>query len=577
MINRLKALFYNLPMMGKLLILLILCSLLPLMVISVYSFTSAKNQLLEQAYDNMNHMNQQINNNISSQLDSFHQISGMLYTNATLKAYLTREYNQDIDFVEAYSYINDLFFGLMAANSNVDGITVYVFNNTIPTDGVFVKYLFDTKASPEWVRKLDQSYGNVVYTGITLNDRKERVFSLARIMNFSSLNYPYGVLTISVKEDYLYSMIRQESEGKSIYVVDEKGDILSTRDKNLISGKLSEVLGVEIPMEDAAGRLVMDIQGKRSLVVFNRMDQGWRTVSIVPVNDILRETRRSASRILMMAGLSFLLALILIVFISKYLTGRIRNLTGQVALIEREDFSGKIEIKGNDEIGQLSHAFNRMTDQLNRLINELYKQEITRRDAELYALQSQINPHFLYNTLSVISSLAIRKGDGEISGIINHLSAFYKTSLNKGMRYITVGNELDITRHYLAIQHMRFRDHFRESYEVDETLFPCRTLKLVLQPFIENAINHAVCEREEPLHIIIRVFCEENRICYEVEDDGAGIEEEKMERLVTGQPEAGYGIYNVNERIQLAYGRDYGVSIRSFLGKGTKVKITIPL
>ena len=139
MINRLKALFYNLPMMGKLLILLILCSLLPLMVISVYSFTSAKNQLLEQAYDNMNHMNQQINNNISSQLDSFHQISGMLYTNATLKAYLTREYNQDIDFVEAYSYINDLFFGLMAANSNVDGITVYVFNNTIPTDGVFVK------------------------------------------------------------------------------------------------------------------------------------------------------------------------------------------------------------------------------------------------------------------------------------------------------------------------------------------------------------------------------------------------------------------------------------------------------
>lgn len=102
--------FYNLPMMGKLLILLILCSLLPLMVISVYSFTSAKNQLLEQTYDNMNHMNQQINNNISSQLDSFHQISGMLYTNATLKAYLTREYNQDIDFVEAYSYINDLFF-----------------------------------------------------------------------------------------------------------------------------------------------------------------------------------------------------------------------------------------------------------------------------------------------------------------------------------------------------------------------------------------------------------------------------------------------------------------------------------
>ena len=137
MIKKIKTLFYNLPMMGKLLILLITSSLVPLLIISIYSFTSAKNQLLEQAYENMNHMNQQINNNISSQLDSFHQISGMLYTNATLKAYLTREYKQDIDFVEAYGYINDLFFGLMAANSNVEGITVYVFNDTIPTDRCF--------------------------------------------------------------------------------------------------------------------------------------------------------------------------------------------------------------------------------------------------------------------------------------------------------------------------------------------------------------------------------------------------------------------------------------------------------
>ena len=102
-------------------------------------------------------------------------------------------------------------------------------------------------------------------------------------------------------------------------------------------------------------------------------------------------------------------------------------------------------------------------------------------------------------------------------------------------------------------------------------------MKLVLQPFIENAINHAVCEREEPLHIIIRLYSEEDRICFEVEDDGAGIEEEKMERLLSGQPEAGYGIYNVNERIQLAYGADYGVVIHSCVGKGTNVKITIPL
>ena len=153
----------------------------------------------------------------------------MIYTNSTLKSYLTQDYEKDIDFVEAYDYINDLFYGLMAANGNIEEISVYVTNNTIPTDGTFIKYLYDETFTPDWIRALDTSYGNVVYSEITYNALGERIFTMARIMNFGSLNYPYGVLTLSIKEDFIYSMIRQESQEKEIYILNEKGNILSAK------------------------------------------------------------------------------------------------------------------------------------------------------------------------------------------------------------------------------------------------------------------------------------------------------------------------------------------------------------
>lgn len=576
MIQKIRRIFYDLPIAGKLFLLLVICLLIPFLIISVYSYRSARNQLLMQAYENMNISNQQINNNISGQLQIFTQISELVNTNETLKTYLTRTYNKDIEFVEAYRYINDLFFGLMAANSNVNSVTVYVLNPSLPTDGVFIKYLFE-KDTPDWIRSMNHTDGNVLYTNIHLNEEGERVFSLVRVMTLSSYHYPYSILALSVKEDYLYSMIRQESAGKDIYVLDSDGKIITTRRKSLISKTLTDVLGSELPDMSRDGYRIMELGGRESLIVYNSMPQGWKTVSVVPLTEILEETRHSASHILFIVTCSFFLAVLGILIISRYFNGRLQLLLRQIRQIEKEDFSSRVAVKGDDEFDQLSKAFNNMTERLNLLINELYKKEIGRRDSELYALQSQINPHFLYNTLSVISSLAIRKGNKEISDIINHLSSFYRTSLNQGKRYISVENELDITRHYIAIQHMRFGNTFQVSYEVDEQLYPCRTLKLVLQPFVENAINHAMDETASPLHIIIRAYRRNKRICFEVEDNGTGIDRKKLEGLTSGKTDTGFGIFNVDERIRLAYGQEYGVQIQSDPGSGTRILIEIPL
>lgn len=577
LVSKWKKLFYDLPIMGKLLALMIVSSLCPILLITAYSYTSAKRQLLQQAYEDMNQMNRQINNAISNQLSNFRQISEMLYSNATLKAYLARNYHRDIDFVEAYGYINDLFWSLMAANEAVAEITIYVQNPTIPSDGAFVKHLFNEKDTPDWVRSLDQSYENPLYTGTYENAYGERIISLGKVMDFTSISYPYGVLSLSMREEDLYSLIRQESEKKQIYIIDKEGRILSTKDKSLLSQRLADIMGRELPQEEE-GYVIMDVGDSQSLVVYNHMNQGWKTVTLIPLENILNETRKGVRNILGIAAISLTLSLGMIVLISSYFNGRIRDLTKQTERIQAGDFKSRIEVRGNDEIGQLSTDMNNMTKRLDGLIKDLYREEISRRDAELYALQSQINPHFLYNTLSTISSLAIRRGDDEISSLINHLSSFYRISLNKGMRYITVENELAITRHYIAVQHMRFGNHFQEIYETDEKLYPYKTLKLVLQPFVENAINHAMgIGTKPPLHIYIRLYREQDVICFEIEDDGQGLSEEKLKQLEAKQPEVGFGIRNVDERIRLAYGKDYGVSIRHGSKRGTKVKVTIPI
>jgi two-component system, sensor histidine kinase YesM len=319
------------------------------------------------------------------------------------------------------------------------------------------------------------------------------------------------------------------------------------------------------------------VNGERSLVVFNRMKLGWKTVSVVPFNYVLADARQASNRLLFISAISILLAIILIFLTSRYFSNRFLTLYRFIRKVGNEDFNFQLRSSGSDEIGQLANAFNDMKLRLDEQINEVYKKEILKKEAELYALQSQINPHFLYNTLSIISSHAFRNKDTELGSIVKHLSNFYKTTLNQGKRNILILKELDITRHYIAIQHMRFEKLFQVHWQIDQSLYVHQTLKLMLQPFVENAINHAVWDHDRTLTIIIRLYKSNNSICFEVVDDGSGMTEEQSSNVLQANKESGYGIRNVHERIQLAYGSNYGVAIYSRLGIGTQVVITIPL
>jgi len=575
--NTLKKLFKNSSLLQKLLIMFLTVTIIPLLFITIFFYDRTEQRLLELTYENMQSSNQQISSNVNTQLDSLRQISSLIYTDETLQTYLTQTYTIDYTFVEAYRYIDGLLYSLLTANNNIASINLYVDNKSLPEDGLFIKHIAPENPPTPFLAQLQQTYGNNIFSSVMQDKDGKNVIYLGRVLNFNTQSQLYGMMTIGLHEDLLYRLIEKEEQNKRVYLLNENNQIVSAADKSLLNVPFSEAIGPELTTKHE----VVTIDGDPTLLVYNTMNHGWKTVSLTPIDEIMRSSRTTALQIVVIALFSLAISIFMIIVIAKYLSLRLRKLNRQAAQVEQGNFTLLPVDSSKDEIGQLSAAFNEMSRRLKDLIDKLYVKEIAKRDAELYALQSQINPHFLYNTLSGISSLAIQHGDAEVSEIVNHLARFYHTSLNMGHQYITLEKELALTKHYLAIQHMRFDDSFMERWEVDESLLTCETLKLLLQPFVENAINHAIYEDHTCLEIAIRVYRSVHdgapALMLEVEDDGCGMPSEQVETLLSAESKSGYGIKNVHERIQLAYGPNYGVTIHSQVGRGTKIMIILPL
>lgn len=572
----LKAWFINVSMTGKLTLLLIMAGVIPILLIAAYSYHQTYNALLDKTRDSMVHTSRQINSQIDGQLASYQQISSMLYTDNILKSYLTKNYVKDYDFVLAYDYINSLMYGLMASNEGLSGITLYIDNPTLPSDGLFVLPAKNAGEELSWLLQDTASYGNVIFSGPRQNKNGERIWSLGRKMNFNNHSYIYAFLVIDVPESTLYEQIRYENSESRMYVVSEDNIILSASDKSLIGKNISSLLG-ETGTDGNGGRqMIIKLGGKNHMVVMSPLQNGWHTVMTIPLSGITGEVTAASAKIAVIAAVCLLLSLALVYAISGYFSSRLKVLNRQVARIEGNDLSCPVTMAGNDELARLSHAMNTMALKLDEAIHIALKEEVERKYAHLSLLQSQINPHFLYNTLSGISALALRGGDEQVSRFLNHLSQFYKTSLNQGREMITIEEEISITRHYIALQNMRFRDRLVIQWDVDETLGNHIIPKLILQPFIENIVDHALRPGKEPLKVSIRVFHETDKIVFEITDNGVGIPQEKLDTLLDKSRTTGYGIVNVYDRLRLLYGESSSMAISSDAGIGTRVCIRVP-
>lgn len=264
-------------------------------------------------------------------------------------------------------------------------------------------------------------------------------------------------------------------------------------------------------------------------------------------------------------------------FTAMFVTTRIGKLQKAVARVEKEDFSYTLNTTSQDEIGELITSFSKMERKLNYLINEVYKSRIKEKEYEMKALQAQINPHFLYNTLSLINWKAIEAGKRDISKITLALSAFYRTSLNKGNNITHISGEIENMRSYLSIQLMLHDDGFDVTEDIDDSVLEYTCPNLILQPLIENAIDHGIDVMPGDRRGTISVICKDmdTYIQFVIKDNGIGMTKEQTVKILT-KDSKGYGVRNVNERLKLCYGEEYPMIIKSKENTGTEVIITIP-
>jgi two-component system sensor histidine kinase YesM len=312
---------------------------------------------------------------------------------------------------------------------------------------------------------------------------------------------------------------------------------------------------------------------------------GWKTIGVFPLNEIMSQVSLIRYYSFIIAGIT----LLIVVVVSIFFTGSIARPVIALRALMKEAEEGKLSVRfegqREDEIGHLGKSFNTMIEKIQKLVDMVYREQRSKREAELKTLQEQIKPHFLYNTLDTIHWMAQEHGATDIVQIVSALTSLFRIALSNGKEMISLSDELEHVRSYLIIQKLRYEGKFDFSLCPEDEILRCMVLKLTLQPIVENAIYHGIKERRG--HGIIRIDAlrRDSSLVLRVTDDGVGMSSEKLTevRALLSKPplessqKTGYGISNVNERIQLSFGRDYGLRFESAPGQGTTVEILYPL
>ncbi|MFB5761512.1 cache domain-containing sensor histidine kinase [Paenibacillus medicaginis] len=309
----------------------------------------------------------------------------------------------------------------------------------------------------------------------------------------------------------------------------------------------------------------------------------WTVIQAVPLSVLLKDTIVMKNKTIGLGLFCLMLGAVVSVWISLRITRPLRLLSSSMKKVERGEFDAAIPVVSWDEVGHLSRTFNVMVSRLETLTYRLYETEIREKNAEIAALQSQINPHFLYNTLGSISLYAELQHNREVVQMTNHLSALLRYSMNGGNSEVLLRQELEHIQGYLEIQQIRFEDRLTYQLNVEPELLDARIVRLTLQPIVENSIIHGLEKGRGDVHIEVNGRKLGIGICIEITDNGPGIAGEQLEQqmsnmeegIIPGSP-GGHGLVNVHRRLVLRYGAGYGLQLESSLGEGMVVKVNLP-
>jgi two-component system sensor histidine kinase YesM len=531
--------------------------------------------------------------NISYHKDNVSRASDLFFSKPRLHEYLRRYENYEAyehlqDFVDLIEYITNV-----SDYPDVHRIRVFI-DPQLPFSKENIHFFPMTILQRhDWFNTMAAKNGDVLwksaYKQLLSDELTTDVLSAVRIIrNPQQFDEIIGVLIIDMKEETLFASIGSINFDMSsdTYVVNENGVIIAHADKSHLGDNRSDYWTGNQLATEKEGYFKKDIGNETNYVLFSRIPESeWTIVSEIPVSMLSSRSRQltRTSGIIVMAA-TFIVFLLVIVLsfglLAESLSRRIKDLIR----IMRRDGIGRFNDRlrfGFRDFRLLEQNILELVDTTNSMAEENYRARLREREAQLRALQAQINPHFLYNTLETINWMAIRHSASDISSLIKSLTTYFRLTLNKGRDFISVHDEVRLSRAYLDIQKARFENWFETVFEMDPGAESVLIPKLTLQPIIENALLHGIRRRRGETLGWIRVSItrEHDDLILTVADNGPGIPPDSRTRLMpvprpaAEEASGGYGLYNVHERIRLYCGDAYGVVVRSEEGCGTEVII----
>lgn len=528
---------------------------------------------------------QQMNQNIDSYIDYMENIAYLISSNEDVQDYL---FDEKIDNEGRYRILNQ-FQTILDSRSDIRNVGIISKNGRmLINDGSkSVNQDLDLNTQEWYATALEKPNGPILTSSHVqhiISGERPWVITLSRgIRDRSGSGEKEGVFFIDLNYSAISGLCDQSTVGTKEYafILDAKGNIVYHPQQQQLYNEL-QTENISLIMDTDEDTVLTGTGNDGKLYSISRSEKtGWTVVDCTNVKELLSKSRQAQSVYVLTAIILVIVALLFSRFMARSITLPIQKLRDSMKKVQEGDFSvSDVVVDSKNEIGSLTKSFDVMTHRIHELMEQNVHEQEEKRKSELKALQSQINPHFLYNTLDSIIWMAEGKKNEEVVLMTASLARLLRQSISNEDEVVPIANEVEYARGYLTIQKMRYKDKLEFQIEVDSSILYIPLIKLVLQPIIENAIYHGLKYKESKGLLIVKGFMKDGNAVLQVIDDGVGMDEETLAHIYdkhkVNYHSNGVGVYNVQKRLKLYYGEDYGITYTSELGKGTTATITIP-
>lgn len=599
--KKLKNFFLNLRIRNKLVILFLLIIFFISITLSAFFSTILKNEMLGQAKADQQLLCGQIGQDIEGFQETVKNFSDFLVMQDSVQSFIQirektpnqLDYNEYQSYQKSREFLNGFF--AVTAGDYFSYITIYgknglpYANGSDYNSGGILDY--DQVRKSGYYQKAVNLKGHPFWQLVTEDDpllsySRNKKVAFIRTIQDTDRFMESGLMILFVDLD----MLRKShvdaftKDDLGVILLDENNQLLFETDNiNFQYSQLTK--DASLRFEGGEGNTTLQFGKEKVLVTYTTLEEtNWKVLTTISVNSLYQQVEPLLRVSLLIALICVILAFGLSAKMASFVTKPINKLLHSMKRYQEGHFDERVHFYYRDEIGILGNGYDTMAEHIDQLINKTYRLELEERKAELRALQSQINPHFLYNTLDSIFWHAQKMGDKEISETVYALSQFFRLSLNGGKEFIQVNHEKSLLESYLLLQKRRYRQKLDYEIEFDEGILNDQMPKLMLQPLVENSIMHGVLKKENGGKITVKGSFVDGKLTFSVEDNGIGMTEEKLHRLLDfseqkemGNQLHGYAIKNIYERLNILYGKDFVFKMESQPGKGTKMFLAFPV